>query len=251
MRKIILALVFLLWIGTTAFAGQVVPIHEPSGGGGGGGYPTVEDTLTQGFPNATTSHYVNMPATVNSGDLLVIWFACHRNRVLGTPSGWTVLQDAEDGSGLMRAALYVRDANGTEGGTTVDVSTGAGEASAAIVYRISGWAGSLSTDVDSATPNTEVSDTTSVNPPSVTAGWGSADNLFIALGAAGDDDASFTGAPTNYTNLQSIVSGAGTDAGAEVGSAIREYTSSSDDPDAFTLSVSERYVATTLVVEPN
>lgn len=209
---------------------------------------TVE-SVTETSMAADTSHLVDMPATVNSGDLLIILIAARFNSAeFDTPSGWTLLNSLHNN--VVEFAIYAKDAAGTEGGGTVDVTSTSSVAAAAQTYRISGWGGTLATDVDiSGTLATGAS--TAPNPASVTAGWGShAQNLFIACGGAGDDDETWNAAPTNYTNLISTTSGGGINASGSVGSARRTLEADTDDPGTFTISASESWVAGTIVVKP-
>ena len=109
-------------------------------------FPTVESVTEEGFAGATTSHAVDMPATVTSGDLLLMIFASYSNSAITTPSGWTELAKTE--SQFVSNAFYAKKAVGTEGGTEVDVVTAAGVAASAHVYRITAWGGTIATDID-------------------------------------------------------------------------------------------------------
>lgn len=214
-------------------------------------FPTVEETLTQGFSSKTTSHSVDMPTTVNSGELLLV-FICFNglggNVGTTTPTGWSQLAKSDDHYDHI-AVVYGKKSDGTEGGTSVNFQTGIETtAAAAVTRRISGWKGTLSTDVDITISSQGSGD--SPNPTSVTADWGSDDNLFIAFAMGVDDDADFTAAPTNYSNLVDVISGGGINRGCETGIAEREYASASDNPGSFTLDDSESWIAGTIVIRP-
>jgi len=205
-------------------------------------FPTVESTTGTQFSTSTTSHDVAMPATVNANDLLVMVCGWYSTAAQTTPDGWTLL-----GTNT-KADIYVKKADGTEGGTTVDVVLNTARTGAVNVLRISGWYGDLA-GVEIGTWS-DSGGTSAPDPPSVTATWGSADNLWIAFTCGTDDDATANAAPANYTNLVSTVSGAGTNAGAEVCTATRQNATDAEDPGAFELSESEGTQTNTIVVRP-
>lgn len=210
-------------------------------------FPQVESITKTASAVGTTSLSVSMPATVNAGDLLIM--LASSNSFAGaytTPSGWT--EQWQYQSGGIRFACFMIDAVGTEGGGTATLASNNSVVMAVIVYRVTAWDGTLG-NVDVGSVSNGTSD--SPDPPSVTAGGGSADNLFIATLGCRDDDATVDAAPTSYGNLDYIVSGAGTNAGCTVGGADRELASDSDDPGVFTLSETELWAANTIVIPPS
>jgi len=212
-------------------------------------FPTIQDRLTYQFSSATTSHTVSLPEVVDAGDLLLVLFSSvAKDNQQNTPAGWTQLSSDYLYNGRTRVGMYAMVAEGTEGGTTVDLTTDTTTTAVAIVVRISGWGGSLTDSVDIATTAYNTS-TSSPDPPSVTAEWGADKNLFLAFAAACNDSIDFTDAPTGYGNLTYVVSASGTDNSTEAAIADRTTISASDDPDSFTLASSETWVAGTVVVE--
>jgi hypothetical protein len=169
------------------------------------------------------------------------------NTTISTPSGWT-LKFNELLSGYHRLACFVKSASGSEGGGAVTINFGTSYVSIALTYRITGWSGDVA--------NIESADTAYLegaqypDPPSVTASWGSADNLFIAITSGIDDDATYSAAPTNYSNLQQHQGGYGTNSSIEIAGAERQYASASDDPGTFTMSEFEATIAQTVVIKP-
>lgn len=215
-------------------------------------FPTVE-SVTESANLSGVSHSISLPATVNANDLLILIHATQSPETYTNQNaGWTRLYEVGlSTTGMGR--VYVKKADGSEDGGTVTLDNDAStdRAGSAHVYRISGWSENLNpgtSGVDHTASSSSL--TSSPNPPSETAPWGSDDNLWIALGHASDDDASWDSAPTNYTNLTSTLSGGGTNQSASVGSARRTNETATEDPDTFSLSQSEAVVATTLVVEP-
>jgi len=199
------------------------------------------------FAGDTTAHLVDMPTTTVSGELLMMLFVCHTTAAHTTPSGWTVQWNLATSS-LSNTTCFVKVADGTEGGTTVDIVTADAQSAAAQVYRITDWEGTLSGVESGVMVVEDVSNTP--DPPSLTPSWGQMDTLWIAMFGAGDDDETVTSFPTDYTDGVDTVSGAGlgSDAGCEVGTARRELNATTDDPGQFTLTASEQNVANTVAI---
>jgi len=205
---------------------------------------SVTDTVASG----ATDHVYNMPATVAANDLLILVHAGRWAGATGAPSGWTQKWDTAlvDGS----FSCYVKKAAGSEGGSTVTLGTDDTDAACGRVWRIA--AASWSQDIaDVQVGTTATGLDTAPNPPSVTASWGSADNLYIAVAGYKADFTAINGYPTSYTT-QSYFETQATDSGNEtgLGSAYRNYASASDNPAAFSLSGSNNWAANTIVIKP-
>lgn len=216
-------------------------------------FPQVHSRLTQNWATATSSFDVSMPTSVVSGNLLLIFFNVSDGTTLSIPSGWTLLDDKS--TGAFRSNVYAKVADGSEGGTQVTVTPGAADEAAAVVYQISDWGGTISSDIDDAA-NRKPAGTAEIICNEVTAGWGLADNLFFAVGFAGNDDATILETPANYTDKTEVQAGGGTNAGCTVVVTERELAASSDTPRvsgqtySFLLSEAEDWNGYTLVVEP-
>ena len=218
-------------------------------------FPTISISAFQGFASSAT-HNVTMPATVDAGDLLGVWFISDDGGVTITnPGGWTqaALSTAST-STQGRVILSLKLADGTEDGTNVNFATSSARVGGAIVFRIpaSSWYGDISTGVS--VSNTTIPVTalnTPGDPASVTASWGSADNLYVVLGALADDPVDYSAAPTNYTGLVTGSTGvAATACGAGV--AYRNLAASSDDPSGFTQTTPTTFeYNTTIVIRPS
>lgn len=212
-------------------------------------FPVVESTTSTGFSSTSTTHAVDYPSTVDSGDLLVMVFAANDGAVITTPSGYTELdQDEDPPTVAVRVGVFVKSAAGTEGGGSETVTIDASKTAAAQIIRVTGWSGTIATDIDISTA--AIGSSSTPDPDSVSAGWGSADNLFITVVGAGDDDATVTSFPTNYGGGSGVISGGGGNNGCTVGSCYRSLASTTDDPGIFNLSEAEAWVSWTLVVAP-
>lgn len=146
-----------------------------------------------GSPNAgTTSINVTLPATINAGDLILLWVVNkYPSNGPAEPSGWTTVGLHSGGSGSagvdsgsVYSTLFVKEANGTEGGTSQAVSIPSGNASRGMAWTITksasmAWAWSYAVG-SSPTPG-NWNTTFNVNP-GITAG----DLLWVFSGVNGD-----------------------------------------------------------------
>lgn len=201
---------------------------------GAAAYATVEATNTSKEDNATTSHTCNLPASIASGELLLLFF-CHNNDTssITTPSGWSVLIAETEATSDSNLSVFYKTATGSEG-ATVTVTVGSpGANSAHNSYRISGW---LAAEAAASFVNT--SGDTTPDPPSLTPSWGIDKTLWIALVGSNRDSATHTfgSAPTNYTDAISAQGVIPTfDTSVRMSSARRENQTTTEDPGTFSL----------------
>jgi hypothetical protein len=215
--------------------------------GGACGFPSVSKINTQTFTTNTTAHLVNMPSTVNVGDLLVVLFTNDGNATVTTPAGWTQVRTQVSGTAV-RGSIYAKDAAGTEDSTRVDFVTSATEQAAAQVFRIpaSKWNGNIA-DIEADTGTAAT--TQNPNPASFNpTGWATENTLWIAY-AAGGSYASSSVSPTNFGDRYHTTSASGA-AGASVTSARYESAVGSMDPSAFTMDASQASIAFTIAIRP-
>lgn len=208
-------------------------------------FPVVESLTPTLFGSNTTAHQVAMPATVNAGELLLTFFTNDGSATVTNPGGgWASLGTAVNGTNV-RASVYGKIADGTEGGTTVNFVTSATEHAAAQVYRISGWGGDAR-DVQVSTTANGAS--TAPNAPSLDPGWGTGEVLWLTY-AGYSSGATVSSYPANFTNgTLSRSATSGTTATAEVATARRETTAASEDAGAFALTASSAWVAMTVAI---
>lgn len=222
-------------------------------GGVCNGFPTVRSVLTQNFSTAATSHNVTMPATVNSGDLLMVLFTNDfaTGGTTTVPSGWT--QNAgwtsTQGAAGVRAGVFIKVASGSEDGSTVDFVTSVSEEASSQVYLIP--AGEWSGTTAGVEVSTAVGASTSTpNPGSLNPGaWGIENTLWISY-AGGSSYSSTTTYPTNYRGGVHNLSNTGT-GGASTSSSWLKSASTSEDPGTFTMANSTDSVAFTIAVRPS
>lgn len=201
--------------------------------------PQVVDVTRSVFSTAATAHLVAMPATVNVGDELVVGISCRI--VPSTPAGWRLVSDHPDANNY-RLLTYWKLAIGNEDGTTVDWVTGASHVMVAHVYRVTGGVGIPPFVVGSTSGNT-----TTPDPPSLTAPWGSAANLWLTFASVGEFGATASAFPTNYTG---VTDKSGTSGHVSLASAYRELTAATENPGTFTIDATLKWASTTIVIPP-
>jgi hypothetical protein len=177
-----------------------------------------------------------------------MFFATDNNPTVTTPTDYTLLGSFQPAS-TVGYYIYAKSADGDEGGGTENVQTSSSQRAVAHLYRISGWGGTVATDIDISTVN-NASDSSTPDPSAVTAGWGADTNLFIAAVGAGDDDETANSGPGGWTNLQTTATGAGSNQSPSVHNAQLASSNASENPGTFSLSGSEAWAAYTLVIKP-
>lgn len=195
-----------------------------------------------------TSHPVPLPSPINAGDLLIILFAMAEfgfNWVINTPAGWTVEASASCGSADGEFRVFTRVADGSEGGSSVTITLSDGAVCSSQVYRITGWSGDLASGVDSAS---FVNAASSLAPPTVTASWGVAENLFIAIAGQFDDN-TIIDSPADYGNeVLRQYHDASSQHSNVWESRRREKNDASDSPGNYVFSGADHGFAVTLVI---
>jgi len=209
--------------------------------------PVVASVTETAFGTYTTDHYVNMPATVDVGDLLIVLFTNEGLATVTTPAGWTELA-SNSYYWFVRLSVYYKIAAGDEDGTTVNFVTSSNQEAAAQVYRITNWHGTTPPEISTAATGTDmVPDPASLDP----ARWDIANTLWIAV--AGQDRGDQTGTtayPADYTDGISTLSSTGTGSCRTL-SARRVLIAASEDPGAFTIPISDEWVAFTIAIRPS
>jgi hypothetical protein len=186
-----------------------------AGGGAGAGYPQILQTTTYNTgTTAATDHIISLPSSRAVGDLVVIVFRSISS--ITAPSGWSV--------GNTNGSLYVlsRVMDGTES-STVTIVGALSRVALAFAMRIA----------PAVSAEHAVSANNIVDPPSLTASWGSAKNLWITAFSGGYGSGRFTAAPpSGYGNLQTIETSPGSTASAQQTLAIatREMETATEDP---------------------
>jgi len=215
-----------------AYDGTVVRWTGHKRSVGAPGPPTGISVDTQSSNSPTSSFNVEMPSTVNEGDLLIIISSVTG----GSVAGWTWYSSTPH--------VLAKVATGSEGGTTVTLSTFSSWPFAVQVIHITDWHGSLD---GFAIGGITIGSNNSPNPGSLTFPWGSLPTLVLSMYVADYDvfegTVSHNGVPSGYGSGASADAtedmGDGVTYGMILGSAQRQVTgASSENPGTFSLSAS-------------
>lgn len=103
-------------------------------------FPVVAASAITDFSADQTSHVVNLPSGITSGDLLLLWFTMDgvAGNTVATPSGWTLVVDSITATNSDKGCLFSKVASGSEGSTVTVTSTGTAQSSACVALRITG-----------------------------------------------------------------------------------------------------------------
>lgn len=220
-------------------------------GGACDAFPSIASVTTEVFSTAAASHNVDMPATVDAGDLLLVLFTSDGNTAVTDPDTtgpWTE-KLAQTSTTNVRGSVWIKVADGTEDGTQVDFATGAtSEEAAAQVYRIPAGEWSGTTAGVEANSN-DAGSSNAPNPTSLNPGaWGTENTLWLAY-AGGSSYASVTSYPSTFQGGRHALSNTGT-GGASTSSAWLESATASVDPGAFSMGTTTNGVAFTIAIRP-
>lgn len=194
-------------------------------------YTTVETV----FNTDATAHLVAMPptGTVKVGDLLMAVFASDGSATVTTPAGWTSKFSGVNGTAV-RLGVYVKDAVGTEGGTTVDFVTSAAEKAVAQVFhfRAQEWDGNIA-NIETAIAASGA--TLNPDPPSLAPTWGGDANNYFVTALATSAPVFISAYPTLFSDFRHTRNTASTTAEVGLATAARISASATLDPGLFTL----------------
>lgn len=202
-------------------------------------------TATTFTGSDTTAHVSNYPATVNSGDRLVLIAAFDGTGGITTPTGYTIIGSVI-ASATAQVGLYTKIATGAEAGGTIDVPTPSAERGGVSIYRYN-VASSTVGDVEWATSTP--GSTANPDPPSLTPSWGSADYAWICGEVYSASGVTDTVNSTGYANR--VTAGATTTVSDAIVITLRKTsTASSDDPSAWTLDSAATSIVFTIAIRP-
>jgi hypothetical protein len=181
--------------------------------------------------------------TISAGNLLIVCAVADGGTANGFtfPGGWTRFINFA-GSACSLSCGY-KFAAGGETTVHLDTTNPVSEDGSAIALRITGAHASSAPEAGSNVSGTSANP----DPPSVTASWGSEDNLFATVIAL-QQNSTATTAPSGYT---SRIETTGTLSEATMEMAFQALTAdSTDDPGTWTVSASMFWIAQTFVVRP-
>lgn len=204
----------------------------------------VQTSVSTEDASNVTSHTVDMPAGITDGNLLIVVFGDDGSTTISWPGGWTEIAERANASNCEMSVAY-RVAGASEP-STITVTTGAAQRSSHCVYEISG-----AEDPATQAPQidtTAIGTSTAPNAASLTPTGGAKDYLYISA-MVSDRNRTVDGFPTNCPDSQINQNGGGANS-ASCAMASDQVNASSFDPDAFTISASDEWVAATIAVHP-
>lgn len=187
-----------------------------------------------------TSHNFDIPTTVEIGDLLIAVIASDGNAFssFSGPGTWTLIH-AGSTTTSVDFRVYAKIAEGDEDSGTCTLTVSASETAAGIIGCItaSSWYGSLTDgtgiQIGAGSGSTSATD---ADTESVSAAWGTEDNLWLSLVGV-DVQAALTSYPTSYDSLTGPTPHAwGTGnggGGCAVGMGVRENATTTENPGAW------------------
>jgi hypothetical protein len=206
----------------------------------------VDPATTTTFATSVTSMAANLPSNIISGDLLLAWASVRNAGTWTVPTNWTEL-DSQSSGGVGELTFFYKEADGTEGATAT-WTAGTGTTAAWHTRKVVGWDGTTAPEVAKSTNGGGAA--TNTDPPNLAPSWGSDDNLFIAIAQLSAEAITYTAAPTNYDQFTNTSASSGGSV-ADIATAIRHLTASSDNPGVFTDSADARWWdAMTVGVKP-
>ncbi len=211
-------------------------------------FPSIRSSSSGSDGNASPTNpaTVTLPATINSGDALLVYFwddttsdetITWDNSSHGT---WTNIF-SDNFASTEKGVLYAKVADGTEDSGTLSINMTSAQQNIWFCLAIQDWYGALA-GIEAATPAQEGSPTP--DPPSLTPSWGSDDTFWITC-AMGHNASTLTTDPTNYTGLADIshsyLNGA---------IAYRANATATEDPGTWTFGTSRQYILSTVGIRP-
>lgn len=154
--------------------------------------PVVLGVTETEFPTASTTHNVVQPSVTDADDGIIVGWEVFGGSATTPPSGY-ISRGSQSGIGAAQTLeVFVKVADGTEDGASVNFATAASDPGAAQIVHVEAGSWAEATDgveVDFATGD---GSDFQVDPGPNSPSWGSADTLWIVYVAV-DNDEAFTG----------------------------------------------------------
>ena len=213
-------------------------------------FPVVASTSVSSGNSSGIS--VTLPAGTAAGDLLVLiaafdGAASEPHDIFVVESGWTRAALAT-ASGHVSGAVLWKVATGSDA-ATVDLSgNSAAEVGGVIAYRITGHGGQVEcAHTDNYTSVSDLSATP--DSPALTPTWGAADTLWITAASVDNASRTYTADPAGYASPVEY-DGAASSASVRTRSMTKAANAATEDPGAYTVNVTEQWVAFTIAIKP-
>ena len=214
--------------------------------------PWIRSSTTTNGSSASSTPILNLPATISSGDTILVLFRAATGGAVGWPDGtWNELADSTDGSGDEYACAW-RKSDGTEGGTTITLSSGGGRF-ASIAYA---FAGSADPNTRAPEINTVATGSGAAQPDSssITPTGGAKTYLYGSWYSMQGEQTAVSTYPSGYDlgNHFETSGTAGVASGnVTMGAGWKQVYATSDDPGAWSVSGTlDQWAAFSFVIHP-
>jgi len=210
-------------------------------------FPVPGTPVATTIASGTTAGVV-LPAAIAVGELLFILLRTAVAGAHGYPGGWTELFDLSSDAADDQMSLAGKIADGSEDGTTVNVSQGSGKG-AALSWGATGHEPTLPPELSTVATGAS----TTPNPTTCTPTGGAKDYLWTWLGGwEGEQTSPPASTPTNYGTTYGADSGtaAAVTTNCRVAITHRQNNAASEDPAAWTISASDDWTAYCMAVHP-
>lgn len=214
-------------------------------------FPVIVDSPTTVQATNSTSWTINVPAH-NAGDILLFICGFDGAPVVNSITAvngvaWTLnLVNTANGTANKLYAAWLRATSNQASAMTVTMTLGTTEQGVGRVWAIRGAHTTTAPAVGTAVTGSN----TTPNPPSLNpAGWDVEDTMWFA---AANTDAAVTATafPSNMTTATGFTDVSGGGNGAGLHTCRHQLAGASLDPDTFTLSATETWVAQTIAIRP-
>lgn len=209
-------------------------------------FPILQGTATSLTDPFSTNHTVSLPATVNAGDTLIVQFVDRGSTTVSFPAGWTKIFQLSNAN-LVTKAIAWKKADGTEGGTTINVTTDSAQTAVHAAYVIDAAADPAITAPEASTGATGAD--AADDSDSLTPIGGVKDYLWFTFVGRERREQHVSGdEPVSYTFVLSATSVTAVE--ILLASARRDLNALSEDPGAWTNGRNEVWVACTVAIHP-
>lgn len=206
--------------------------------------PVYLSTTASSETGYVTAHDVALPTTAAGNHLVLVSGFDGSGGSISYPDGDTDWVEvlAVDLNANQKWRVWLRECDGTEDGSVTITTSAANQSSHRVLRYTSVRAGvAEGTTWDIAELGATGYGTT-IDPPAVTTTWGATDNSFIVLLWAGGNSPTVSDYPDGYSNTGA------TTARVTIATGTKASSSTSDNPNTFTISASNNYRAATLVL---
>jgi hypothetical protein len=216
--------------------------------------PTINSSTSYQSPVAATQTIPNYGSVDGALILMILTSSSSAGPAIAaieaafSSGGYTNI-GSSTGGGPSYSAVYAKIYRTATPGSNISFDAGTNVTVGVTQIQVTGWYGAISGV--NAQVGTAAAVSTSIDPASHVAGWGSANNMWIAVAARSNTLANnpLTSNPTGYTSVLSH--GPALTSGASQWVYYKSATATSDDPSQFAWSNARAATAYTILIRPS